>query len=1020
MSSFGFSGTNAHVVLEEAPAPADLAQTVERPLHVLALSARDDTALRALIARFQASLADSTPIADLCFTANSGRAQLARRVAVRGATAAELDAGLTALLAGAARPGVASGAVGVKAPVVAFLFTGQGAQYHGMARGLYQTSPVFCGVIDRCAAALGDTFDLVGMLYGDSDAARINDTANAQPALFAVEVALAELWRSWGVEPAVMIGHSLGEYAAACVAGVLSVEDGLRLMVARGAITQALPGDGTMASISAAPDIVAAEIAALGGALSIAAYNGPQHVVVSGERPAVAALVERLSRRGLQCRLLRISHGFHSPLVEPALVPFAKALDQVSFAPASATVISNLTGRAASADELAGSDYWLQQMRAPVRFEQCVKAAMAQGVTHVVEIGPHPVLLGMAADCVAPDAAVTWLPSLRRDTPDWIDLLDSLQQLFVAGAKIDWNGYDLGYARRRIAAPTTPFQHRRYWIDWAAPARVAAADAAHGWERVAAALTRQAAQGPIGVDLSGYADTWACLERLTIANAITVLRTAGQFTKAGYRATMKDVMARLGAPATYQHLLERWLQRLAAMQTLRCDGDAYVADSPLADPQLASHLAEARDRLADNPALLTYIERCGEMLYGVLTGRDSALDTLFPDGSFAMAEDLYTRSGPMRYSNALAAGALEALIAARPPRAPLRVLEIGAGTGGTASALIPLCPASSTSYWFTDVTLAFLDRARNKYAAWPFVRFAEFDLERDFVAQGFAAGSFDLIVAANAVHATRNLRDALHAIRALLAPGGVLLLIESTTHLAWFDMSTGLIEGWQHFADDLRHDNPLLSADAWVGALRDAGFDQARAWPPDGSPAAAMGQSVIAAWVAGATLAADATAVLPLAAASDATLVGAAAFALSPAALREHLALAMPDEQLDLLRDYVRERVMRVLGMTAAETPGRHDRLMDIGLDSLMAVQLRNLLGNGLGLDRPLPATLMFDHPTIEALAMHLQERLATAAEPAAADSTIAPPVARIGADDLAAMSESEVEALLLSRLGDR
>ena len=329
VSSFGFSGTNAHVVLEEAPAPADLAQSVERPLHVLALSARDDTALRTLISRFQASLADGAPIADLCFTANSGRAQLARRVAVRGATAAELDAGLTALLAGAAHPGVASGAVGVKAPVVAFLFTGQGAQYHGMARGLYQTSPVFRSVIDRCAAALGDTFDLVGVLYGDNDAARINDTANAQPALFAVEVALAELWRSWGVEPTVMIGHSLGEYAAACVAGVLSVEDGLRLMVTRGVITQALPGDGAMASISAAPDIVVAEIAALGGALSIAAYNGPQHVVVSGERPAVAALVERLSRRGLQCRPLRISHGFHSPLVEPALVPFAKALDQV-------------------------------------------------------------------------------------------------------------------------------------------------------------------------------------------------------------------------------------------------------------------------------------------------------------------------------------------------------------------------------------------------------------------------------------------------------------------------------------------------------------------------------------------------------------------------------------------------------------------------------------------------------------------------------------------------------------------
>ena len=259
---------------------------------------------------------------------------------------------------------------------------------------------------------------------------------------------------------------------------------------------------------------------------------------------------------------------------------------------------------------------------------------------------------------------------------------------------------------------------------------------------------------------------------------MTTLRAAELFTTAGDRRTVDQLLQRFGAEVTYRHLLERWLRLLAASGVLRRDGDDYVADRPLADPNLQTYLAEARSRLADNPALIAYIEHCGGMLRAVLTGREGPLETLFPNGSFEMAESLYERSAPMRYCNALAASALEALIAARLPGAPLRVLEIGAGTGGTASSLIPLCPAASTTYWFTDVTPVFFERAREKYAAWPFLRFGTFDLERDPQAQGFPLGSFDLIIAANAVHATRDLPASLRTIRSLLAPGGVLLLVE--------------------------------------------------------------------------------------------------------------------------------------------------------------------------------------------------------------------------------------------------
>jgi acyl transferase domain-containing protein/SAM-dependent methyltransferase len=1035
VSSFGFSGTNAHVILEEAPALPDRPVGVDRPLHVLTFSARDDAGLTELARRYQKSFADGAPVADLCYTANTGRVHQARRVSIRGASAADFDEGLSALLTGAPHPGVVLGSAGGPPPVVAFLFTGQGAQYHGMARGLYETSPVFRGVIDGCAEVLGESLDLVDLLYGDEHAERIDETAFAQPALFAIEVALAQLWRSWGVEPAVLIGHSLGEYAAACIAGVLPLADGLRLLVERGRLTQALPGDGAMASVFAGKDVVLDKIAALDSTVSVAAYNGPQHVVVSGARAQIAALLEHLSAQGIRCRPLRVSHAFHSPLLEPALAPFADALANVHFGSATCALISNLHGRLADPDELASGSYWLQQMRAPVRFEECIRVALAQGVTHFVEIGPHPVSLGMAADCVDANAAVEWLASMRRDVPDWTDLLDSLQRLYGGGAKICWRRFDQGYARRTVAAPTTPFQRRRHWIDWSAStARTPTTqEPVQNWDRVAAALTRQAQQGPIGVDLSGYAEKWACLERLTIAHAATVLRAAGIFAKAGERATAGDVQERIGASPAYRHLLERWLQRLARSDALRADGQAYVCDRPLTDPALDACVTDARARFGDDAPLLGYIEHCGRLLYAVLTGKESALETLFPNGSFELVQNLYERSGPMRYFNALAAGAVDALVAARGARTPMRVLEIGAGTGSTSSSLLPLFAPQSTIYWFTDVTPVFLDRARQKYGGVPFMRFAEFDLERDPAAQGFAPGSFDLIVAANAVHATRNLRESLRTIRALLAPGGVLLLIESTEHLAWFDMTTGLIEGWQHFADDLRDDNPLLPPATWLGVLRDAGFDETGAWPPDGSAAAELGQRVIAAWVAGeagagTNLGNDLALDVDAGAGSDSNASNARGAALAstppPHEFTARLMQALPDERLELLREFVRMHVMRVLRLDAAEAPSRHDRLMDLGLDSLMAIQLRNLLGTGLGLGKSLPATLMFDHPTIESLASHLLDRiaLAPAESPVANPATraIAASTARLDADQLAAMTESQVEAMLLSRLGAR
>ena len=1029
VSSFGFSGTNAHVILEEAPNLPDHPGRIERPLHVLTLSACDEAGLADTANRFRVSLVDGSPVAGLCFTANTGRVHQRCRVTVHGAKAADFDAGLSAFLSGVPHPSVVAGLVGKRLPVIGFLFTGQGAQYHGMARQLYETSPLFSGVIDECASILDQSFDLMGTLYNSPDC--INETAFAQPALFAIEVALARLWRSWGVEPSVMIGHSLGEYAAACAADVMPLADGLRLIVERGRLTQALPCEGAMVSVFAIAETVLEQIAALGLEVSIAAYNGPQHVVVSGVRSEIDKLTAHQSARAIRCKPLRVSQAFHSPLIEPALTPFAEALARVNFRPASHPIISNLHGRIAQPDELANSSYWLQQMRAPVRFEECIRAAFRHGVTHFIEVGPHPVLLGMAADWASSDTTVKWLASLRRDASDWTNLLDSMQHLYADGARIDWREFDRPYDRRPVTAPTTPFQRRRHWIDWTSPSLHApAGELSSCWERVSAALTRQAQQAPVGLDLTGYTEKWASLEQLTTAYAVTALRAAGIFCKSGERANCSDVQQRLGAPRMYIRLIERWLQLMAKSNALRKDADAYVCERPLREPDLEACLNAVRLQLNDQP-LLDYIEQCGRLLYSVVTGKESPLETLFPDGSFELAENLYSFSAPMRHFNSLAAGAVEALITSRGAHSAMRVLEIGAGTGSTSSSLIPLFNPQLTTYWFTDVTSAFLDHAHKKFGELPFLRFAKFDLEGDPAAQGFAPQSFDLIVAANAVHASRDLRESLRKIQMLLAPGGTLLLIETTQHLAWFDISTGLIEGWQHFADDLRDDSPLLPPAAWVRAVREAGFDAAGAWPPDDCSTAQLGQRVIAAWVAG-NAGADARASAGLS--SDeptkeslggrVSMRREATASSSSAAFTAQLAQALPDEQLELMRNFVREHIMRVLRLDADQAPGRHDRLMDLGLDSLMAVRLRNLLGAGLGFAKPLPATLMFDYPTIEALASHLLDHMAAlssapsvAAANSASERPNASPSTRLDESQLAEMSETEVEAMLLSRL---
>jgi acyl transferase domain-containing protein/ubiquinone/menaquinone biosynthesis C-methylase UbiE len=1105
VSSFGFSGTNAHVIVAAPPAAAAPAVSLDRPQHLLALSAQGEPALRALAARYAEHLAasPSLALADVCFTANAGRSHFEQRTTFRAADRPALQAALRDFAAGSGAPGVAAGE-----PEIALLFTGQGSQHHAMGRTLYESQPTFRRALDRCdeilQAHLGRSL-LSVLRPGDGDADAINETAYAQPALFALEWALAELWRAWGIQPAAVLGHSIGEYVAACVAGVMRLEDALRLVAVRGRLMQGLPRTGAMAAVTADAERVAAALAGRADRLSIAAVNGPDSVVISGEREALTAVLRMLQAQGVTHQVLAVSHAFHSPLMEPILDAFEREVASVPLAPPTIPLISNVTGEAAVAGDVTTAAYWRRHVREPVRFHDGLRALQRQGCRVFLEIGPTPTLSSLGRRSLGDEAGV-WLPSLRRGRDDWEQMLDSLGALYAHGAAVDWTAFDRDYHRRRVALPTYPFQRERYWMlgtggpsatrpgteagrptghpllgdrlrsplvtfrrQLTADALPAGGEAGvssgalvetmlgavrEAFPGVPPALDDLALHEPLGLD-DGRARTvhtiltpgapgttvqvWSLDAGDDEAGQPWVLHAEGRVGDSGpgsegERLALDDVRRRARdvqpppagvsgmwhapgealaevvagddeghviapaildlcgdvvgaaveareplrivgverlrvhapipgrlwiharrAPVVSVHLYDAAGQRVASLEGLRlarADGadpvsrwlyrvqwrpsTAAPADvAPLPRPRdIADRLAPWPARLAEEHALAVYdvalpeldrlcadyvlgafaelgwkpragertsaaalqqrlgiarrhtrlldrmlemlredgwlravgaewevtrvpgsvqpdarcaellarhpsaraelavTRRCAGRLADVLRERCDPLELLFPGGSFELAEELYRDAPAAHAFNVLLREAVRALVEVRPAGRTLRILEVGAGTGGTASRLLPILPPERTEYVFTDVSPLFVARARDTLGAFPFVRFERLDVESDPLAQGFAAHSFDVVVAANVVHATADLRQSLAHLRQLLAPGGLLLLLEATRPQRFGDLTVGLTDGWWRFTDtELRPAYALLPREQWLTLLEAAGLEDATALP---------------------------------------------------------------------------------------------------------------------------------------------------------------------------------------------
>jgi len=469
VSSFGASGTNAHVIVEEAPTGGEVSTVEpERPLHLLTLSARSESALDDLIERYRAQLSSSgsLALADLCFSANTGRGHFDYRLCLLASSIHQLQTKLSkAVQLSEEEGGLWRGQL-TETASVAFLFTGQGSQYLGMGRKLYDQQPTFRRVLDQCSDLLATDLglSLVDLLYGDiADEATLNQTAYTQPVLFAVEYALAQLWLSWGVCPDVVMGHSVGEYVAACLAGIFNLEDGLKLIAARGRLMQALPAGGGMVSILASETTVQSYLAPYQGQVTIAAVNGPTSIVISGAETALTTITAKLEQAGITFKPLAVSHAFHSAWMEPMLAEFKQVASSIAMQPPQLKLVSNLTGQVVGA-EVATADYWCRHVREPVRFASGMAALSSLGCGVYLEVGPKPILLGMGRQCVDADDSL-WLPSLRPPQDDWQTILTALGQLYIRGVSIDWAGFDKDYVRQRLALPTYPFQRERYWVE---------------------------------------------------------------------------------------------------------------------------------------------------------------------------------------------------------------------------------------------------------------------------------------------------------------------------------------------------------------------------------------------------------------------------------------------------------------------------------------------------------------------------------------------------------------------------
>ena len=848
VSSFGIGGTNAHVILEEAPIQQPSGKS--RPWQLLLLSAKTSSALETETTNLAEHLKQHPhlKLADVAYTLQVGRRAFDHR---RMVACQDPDEAVK-ILEDPASQRVFTNYQQPSHRPVAFMFSGQGAQYVNMARELYEVEPVFREQVDLCSDLLKPILglELLDVLYPTEEntkkaSEQLQQTAITQPALFVIEYALARLWMAWGLRPQAMLGHSIGEYVAATLAGVFSLKDALALVAARGQLMQQLP----QGSMLAVPLPEAQVQPLLGKELSVAAINGPSACVVSGPTAAVEALENQLASEGVDCRRLQTSHAFHSQMMEPILESFTQRVKQVSLQPPQIPYLSNLTGTWITAEQATSPSYWASHLRQTVRFAENLQALLKEPAQILLEVGPGRTLSKLAATHPEKKSEQVVLTSVRHPQESGSDeafLLKALGQFWLSGVQVDWNAFSARERRHRIPLPTYPFERQRYWIEPQKPSFSRGQfqllpTAQKLWKSLVEAGQRQASAGISEFDEQICLENKKWLERLCTAYMNLALRRFGAFINSDDNYSVEELFEQCRIIPRYRQLLCRWLQVLVEQGHLQQDGERFTNLLPSSKDSVDALLEEVRVRWTDTHQEVDLVQLCGENLVAVLIGEQEPL-ALFNAAIYEkIAENSEIELPWVKYHTAIMRSNLERVVTLLPPSVNLRILEIGGGTGTTTTALLPVLP-KQTNYTFTDLGAGFLTQAKQKFSDYPFFEYRLLDIEKSAQEQGYSRHSFDVVVASNVLHVTRNMGETLDRVRSLLAPGGFLLLWECTQPRLDFEITWGLLMNPLEDGDR-NQGNPFLSKAQWLEALRAHGFIEVESF----SETNAFGQHIIVA-----------------------------------------------------------------------------------------------------------------------------------------------------------------------------
>ncbi|MBW1749300.1 MAG: acyltransferase domain-containing protein, partial [Deltaproteobacteria bacterium] len=1194
VNSFGLAGMNAHIVLQEILPVPEVVKGIKfncnesDRLFLLPLSARSNESLSAMVKLWLKFLSrednHTDSLFDICYTASLRRTHHYHRLAFVGKNKKEIIDQLSETnpvrASLAAMPEQKSEA---RKSGLVFAFSGQGPQWYAMGRQLLEQEPVYRQMVERISNLLqGYTnWSLIDELRAEASFSRMDRTDVAQPALFALQMGLTALWRSWGIVPDAVVGHSIGEVAAACFGEVLTIEDAVKVVYHRGRLLQLSSGQGKMAAVEIPLAQAESLISDYAGRLTIAAINSPTSVTLSGEAESLQEVLAALSDRDIFCHLLKVNYAFHSPQIDPYQEEMRASVAGIRPKPARIPIMSTVTGKAAVEGDY-GAAYWAENIRRPVQFASATQALIGEGMGTFLEIGPHPVLGVSITQCIEiEEREGRVLTSLRRGLADRKSLLTALGALYVEGRPVKWEEV---YAQtgRCVHLPNYPWQKKRHWIQdveegihgksfrsrrmttgakapsllgtkissplptfesefsldsipFIADHRIegavivpgavylsmalaaaevtlgegvyhiedvnfheaflmsqdgnysvqtiltATTDTAHhfriysirnngnageeDWKlhasgnvlygsAIALKETPQADSSAIeqvkarlgnkltanqfyenfsrrGLDfgpaIQGVQEIWlkdgeaigkiglpepvqtkkavyqldpalldACFQTLigllpqegglegTIlmsgldrfsflkrpgnslwchaslkedpeskSNAwegqVKILNDAGELVGEAQGLLLKRVVGdlwrkdgknlyndwlykaawfeknnqnylqdrtaqdfpssssiarvlkprldelgeqhgqhrfqrlypqleelsvsyviqalgqigfdftseegltfdkltdELGVAETQFRFFGRILEMLTEDGYLRKDASEWMANGQPPEQNPEDRFGQLLNQFPECEAELTLTARCGAHLGQVLKGACDPLPLLFPQDNSVSAESLYHDSVFARAGNSLIQETISAVVQPVASAKKIRILEIGAGTGGATSYVLPMLPADQTEYVFSDISAFFTTTAQQKFKDYPFVRYQLLNIEEDPLKQGFEGRQFDIVIASNVIHATKELRQSLEHVNRLLAPGGFLIMLEVTARQRWIDIIFGMTEGWWRFTDkDLRAAHPLLNATGWISLLQERGYDEVITIPGAGEEYASNLTAILA------------------------------------------------------------------------------------------------------------------------------------------------------------------------------